>query len=119
MDREVKNLSRVISYIRERVNPDMALSQIDLFLQVALRNDEGVTMRDMENILNVSQGAVSRNVKMLSKFFETDEKGNKVLAGYDLVTVTPDLEDRRRMALYLTDRGKEVIRDLTNLLREG
>lgn len=94
-------LFRSVEYIRREIHPDMAMNQLRIFLYVA--DNEGITMPDLSERLGMPQGSLSRNIKKLSRF---NEKGK--MQGYDLVYREPDLDERRRFAVYLTKRGKEV-----------
>lgn len=113
---EINKIFDVIEYIRKNVYTDLALPQLTIYLLVCLK--EGVTQTEISNELNMPQGSVSRNLKILSKYFEETEDGKKEIRGYDLVRLEPDLEERRRLAVFLTKRGKAVKDEILNLLNE-
>jgi DNA-binding MarR family transcriptional regulator len=109
----INRFDRGISYIREQLNGDFALPQLAIFLLVA--RNEDITMVEIGERLNMPQGTVSRNVKALSKYHTRE--GNKVNThGYDLLKVEPDLFDRRKFAVTLTTKGKEIKNILDDLL---
>lgn len=102
-----------LSFIRSNIHSDMALQQLHLYLVVAKK--EGVTMPELEKLLDMPQGTVSRNIKKLSKYVER-YKGKDMLQGYDLVYTSPDIYDRRINAVYLTEKGRKVLADLEKVL---
>lgn len=102
-------INRIVAYIREQVSNDLALPQLAIYLTVC--HDEGVTMPELCEKLGMPQGSLSRNVKRLSRYYE----GSK-LQGYDLLSTSPDLHDRKRLAVYLTDQGKRLREELNSLL---
>lgn len=105
-----QRLYEAVNYVRLQVNRDFAMSQFAMFLLVAVR--EGITMAEVAEFLQLSQGAVSRNLRQLSKY--KDERGN--IQGYNLIYSQSDLTDRRRFALYLTPKGRQLIADLEYIL---
>lgn len=113
----IKNLFDVIQRIRGRINPDFAIAQLALFLYVAQR--EGLTMPELSEHLDMPQGTLSRNIKQLSRYSVRLEGGDKEVRGYGLLRTEPDLEERRRLAVYLTKDGRKFIADLERLIMEG
>jgi DNA-binding MarR family transcriptional regulator len=113
--RRIESLFKAVSYIRENINPDFALPQLAIFLRVA--QTEGITQTELSEQLSMPQGSMSRNIKQLSKYYD-EIGGEKVMAGYDLVRVEPDLVERRRLAVYLTEKGKKVINALQSIVEE-
>lgn len=107
-----------MQYLREAVHPDFALSQLVIFLTVCTR--PGISQVEICEELGMLNGTVSRNTKQLSKYIELDPNtGEKRTLGYDLVTATQDLEDRRRMGIYPTTKGEIVVESLMKLLYPG
>lgn len=105
----VNKFRRVIEFIREYISGDLALPQLAVYLTVC--SEEGITMPELAEVLNMPQGSVSRNVKRLCKY----EEGGR-LQGYDLLTTAPDIRDRKRLAVYLTEQGKALATKLESLL---
>lgn len=110
----LNTLDRALTYIRREVHPDIAMSHLHVYLKVCQR--DGITMPEVMESLGMTTGVISRSVKKLSRYIETDRLGNRVICGYDLVRTEPDLIERRRMAIYLTDKGKEVREGLINIM---
>ncbi len=110
----VDKLFATVSYLREAVHPDFAMSQVALFLLVALNN--GITMPEIAEKLNMPVGAVSKNVTRLSKRLVKIDGVSK-LVGYDLIQAAPDLEERRRYSVTLTQKGHKIIHELEKLHR--
>lgn len=57
-------------------------------------NNEGITQKELGNILNIGKGTTTKAVKNLLK------------CGY--ITREKNMEDKRFYRLYLTDKGKEI-----------
>lgn len=95
------SLVKSIATIRQNVNADIAISHLHVFLYVAL--NEGCSSPDIIKSLQMSQSAVARACRQLSKYSETGK-----INGYDLVYQTPDAYERRRLAIYLTPKGKKL-----------
>jgi DNA-binding MarR family transcriptional regulator len=77
-------------------------------------------MNDLVEKLDLPQASISRSTKELSKYIERDPKTNeKKLVGYDLIRTEPDLEERRRLVLYLTPKGRQVKELLQKYMKEG
>lgn len=112
MERHLKRLVRVLAFIRQRISPDMPCQQLALFLSVAL--EDGITMADLGKRLEMSQGSVSKNVRMLSRYLESGQ-----LRGYDLVKAEQDLAERRRFVVNLTPKGREVAKQIAALFHDG
>lgn len=118
MGNEIKIFNRGISFVRKHINKDIAISHLAIFLEVCLQ--EGLTMNDLVEKLDLPQASISRSTKELSKYIERDPKTNeKKLVGYDLIRTEPDLEERRRLVLYLTPKGRQVKELLQKYMKEG
>jgi DNA-binding MarR family transcriptional regulator len=81
--------------------------------------NEGVTIYEISKKLLMSSGAASRNTKMLSEYMESKPGKSDVKKGYNLIQTRPDLHERRRLALFLTSKGKRVKKELERILVEG
>lgn len=96
--------------IHEYTRSDLVGTQLQLFL--AICNNEGITSLDLADYMGMPQGSLSRNLKKLSLY--KDSKGD--LRGFDLITSRPDYENRRTLALYLTDKGRKLRAELKQIL---
>lgn len=90
-----------LATVRQNVNADIAVSHLHVFLYVAL--NEGCASPDIMKALQMSQSAVARASKQLSKYSYSGK-----INGYDLIYQTPDAYERRRLAIYLTPKGKKL-----------
>lgn len=115
------NLDRLIDRIRFDLNKDLPIQHLSLLLKVAAR--PGITMAELVDELDMPQGTVSRNVKALGiyrkKLTEADKAAGKLtpeLGGYDLVFTTTDLENRKSLAIHLTARGQQLVRNIDDVL---
>lgn len=98
------------------VGAEIPIQQQLLFITVA--QNEGRTMPELQALLGMPQGTLSRNVKALGVYLVTDPEnpGKKITDGYDLLMTRPDLSNRKALAVYLSPRGEEIIRELTAAL---
>lgn len=106
-------LLRVIAVFQRETIVDFGVPQLAIFLQLCIK--PGLTMPEIEEILNIPQTGVSRNIKKLSKYTEAGYKGVK---GYDLVYTRPDLYERRRLAVFLTDKGERLKKEILEIMEE-
>lgn len=105
-----------IAFLRREVGREITTTHIELFLFIG--TNEGVTQHQLAKTFNMNHGTVSRNIRLLAQFYD-EKKGKTTLKGYDLVETTPDLRHRRRMACFLTRKGKTVLAGLRAVLDEG
>lgn len=118
MANAIRIFNQGISFIREHINKDIAFSQLAVFIEVCLK--EGITMYDLVDKLDLPQASISRCTKELSKYIEKDPKtGERKIGGYDLIRSEPDLEERRRLVLYLTPKGQQIKKLLEEYLKEA
>ena len=106
-------LYKALMHIRTDVDPDMPIQQLLIFLEVCLQ--EGITMTELGEHLDMPSGTVSRNVKVMSKYV-VDNGHKKEIKGADLFVLQRDLEERRRLGAYLTTKGKRVETELLKIL---
>lgn len=104
-----------ITFLRQEVSKDITPRLIELFLYIG--SNEGVTQHKLAKAFSLNHGTVSRNIRFLSRYYQTKD-GKTTLEGYDLVQTTPDLHHRRRMACFLTKRGKSVMAELRAIMDE-
>lgn len=112
----IRGLHRVLEKIRHSIAHDIAITQLAIFLTVCHR--EGITMTQLGNVLSMPPGSVSRNVKILSRYLIENEDETREVRGYDLVRTEPALDDRRKMAVYLTGKGRRLRDSIQAWLRE-
>lgn len=102
-------LLKVVRFLRQEIDGEMQLQQLELLLTVALQ--EGITSPELIESLHVSNAAVSRNLKIYSRYSDKGEE-----KGHGLFELKPDMFERRRLAVFLTTRGKEVISNIEKRL---
>lgn len=107
----IKRYTRATAHLTETLGLHATLYTINVLLRVF--SDEGVTMKDIETDLQLYSATLSNIVKKLSRY-----RTKKGLEGLNLVHVVQDLDNRRRFALYLTDKGKALRDELERLLTE-
>lgn len=115
MAKGIKRLEKVISIIRGHLSGEIQAQQIHLLLLVA--GDQGINQSKLMDLLALSRAAVSRNVRMLSTYYTTDEEGGEPTeAGLGLIETRTDLYDRKAKAVFLTSKGQALIDTLEKAL---
>jgi len=103
----LRKLRRFVKTLRG-VNPEFPSQQLAILLAIA--DEPGVAAVELCKRLDIQPGSMTRNTKSLSKYIEIDPKtGQKVTKGLDLIYMTPDIENRKRLGLFLTEAGKEFV----------
>lgn len=89
-------------------NPKLPIQQARVFVYVAERGE--ALQGDMEEVANIAQSSVSRNLSLLSE----GVPGKK--PGYGLLEVTRVPHNRRRNHVRLTEKGKALAWDMQEAL---
>ena len=104
--------------ILEKIFAELPLQQIKLFLTVA--KHEGATMPELQKILDTPQGTLSRNVKALSVYLKPADStvpgSLRTKGGYELLESRPDSENRKALAVYLTPKGKKILKQINDTI---
>lgn len=111
----LRTLKKVVEFIRVEVSSDLQLHQLQLLLEVALEAPEPVTHYELEQKVSISQGAVSRNMKILGTKVARI-RGVPTQVGYELVTSRPDLYETRKLAAELTKKGQRITHNINRLM---
>ena len=106
----IKQFYKGLRCISGVVHKDIAMPQLTILLLVA--ENEGISSPEISEWLDMPQGTVSRNVIKLSHKLVQNAKGEWRQVGYDLVETRPDIHETRRHSVYLTKKGKQVIKAL-------
>ena len=106
MDRRLRALSRAVRIIRTQLNHELPIQQLALLLEVHL--NEGISMPELSKKLNMGQGSVSKNIKLMSRYIEGGE-----LRGYDLLSTEQDIQERRRFIVSTTEKGERLLASIT------
>ena len=114
--KEISRIYKVVEHLRKTVNKDFPSQHIAIFLAVA--QNPGITMPELIHQLDMPQGTLSRNVKLLSRFM-THENGSSSLKGHDLLRTEPVPTGRHALAVYLTDKGEFLLREIQDIMVEG
>ena len=114
--KEVTRMLEAMELLRKRVHREMPIQHIVLLLTVA--ENPGITMPELVNHLDMPQGTVSRNVKILSSFVEW-ENGVARSRGRNLLRTLPDSDNRHVLAVYLTGRGEALVTELARTVTGG
>ena len=109
MDRGILALSRAVGIIRADLNHELPIQQLAVLLEVA--RNEGIPMPTLGQKLNMGQGSVSKNVKLMSQFID-----NGQLKGFGLLSTEQDMYERRRFIVHTTEKGKQFIARLAAVL---
>jgi len=105
------NLLEIIQAMRE-FDPVMEVQAVAVFFCVGLhQSEEGISMQDLGDKLDIAQSSVSRNVFKLSLVNRHRERGVDLLESYE------DPMERRRKLVKLTNKGKRVYDRLSELVK--
>ena len=110
---EIIRLAKVVEHLRKNVNKDLPSQHIAIYLAVV--QNPGITMPELIRQLDMPQGTLSRNVKILSRFLE-NSKGKTGLKGYDLVFTEPVQNGRHALSVHLTARGRALAVEIAEIL---
>lgn len=109
MDTKLRSLRNTVRIVRKEVNHELPIQQLAMLLEVSL--NEGVSMSELGRCLNMGQGSVSKNVKLLSQFIDGGE-----LKGFGLLSAEQDMAERRRFIVHTTAKGKAFLAKLAETL---
>lgn len=113
----IARLHRAIELLESNIEEGNSVRQIRIFLAAA--EHEGISMPDLAALLDLPQPTLSRNIKLLSRYTEVGPNGERQVKGVDLLTTGPDIDYRRRFAVYLTQKGRELTQKLQEIIGEG
>lgn len=114
--KELSCLFSTVEIFRKRLSRQLPSQHISLLLLIAAR--PGITQSDLGEILGMPQGTVSRNVKLLSSYFERDQ-GRGTVKGYDLLFTRPLEDGAYPLGVYLTNKGEDLIIDIVEEMRSS
>lgn len=110
MENEITRLERAIKLIHSYTKDELVGTQLMIFLAVAQK--EGMEMQELSAYVEKPQGSLSRNIKKLSIY--KDNNGNK--AGHDLLDVRPSYNNRRALAVHLSQKGRMLKNELQEMM---
>ena len=113
---DINHFRNVINYIRREIYPDFALSQLETLLLVI--QNEGITHSELSEKVNVPQATISRNVARLSSKVVKRSDGSYEKIGFGLLENRPDEVESRKYNVFLTEKGKEFVKELKFILKE-
>lgn len=110
----LSKLDKIVSMFL-KLNKDLLLPHMDIFIKVA--NHEGITMPDLIKETGIKQSSISRYVKALSQYYEIDQANpsSPEPKGLGLLRVEPDMVNRKRYAVFLTEKGRKFKEELERI----
>lgn len=105
---DLAQLARALGLFATLDPIEFPLHRAQLFLEVAQAGPAGITFRELEERLSLTNGSVSRSVASLG---DTDRHGQP---GYRLVTFFKDPSQPRRYRVRLSPKGQALARQLLN-----
>jgi DNA-binding MarR family transcriptional regulator len=112
MTKKGLNLLKIIEEMR-KFDPLLESQAIAIFFVVCLDGGEdGISMQDISEKLDLAQSTVSRNVFKLSFTNRHRERG------IDLLEAFEDPMERRRKLVKLTAKGRRVYDTLSDLVKK-
>lgn len=103
--RNVAKLSDVITCLRTELNKELPIQHIALLLEVV--QQPGISMQLLMGRLDMPQGSVSRNVKLLST------PGRD----YELLHTEQDLVNRKQVVVFPTEKCIDLVDNLCSLMQ--
>jgi DNA-binding MarR family transcriptional regulator len=111
MKNNTEGLRSVMQYVKDEIYEELTVTHLQLFLEIGAH--EGITIHDIKEKLDMLPGTLSRNIRTLSEYIDEED----FTRGFDLVRSEPDKQHRRRMACFLTDRGRQVYSQIINMMK--
>lgn len=111
-DVETKTLKKIISLLNEfrKLDSEMPIQQALTLVLVALKEADGVNIKDVSDGLGISQASASRNVNAFMKLNRYRR------TGHDLIETHEDPMHRSRKLCNLTHKGKLVKKTLLEIM---
>jgi DNA-binding MarR family transcriptional regulator len=106
--KDLRVLIQLVEILRD-VDGEMPMQMAHCLLCVALR--PGLTMQNLSEMTGLSQSSSSRNIQTLGEWHRHGKPG------YNLVQAVDDPVDTRRKIMFLTPKGKQVLKRLLSTLR--
>lgn len=91
----------------------------ELYMLLLAIDNEGIGLKDFQELVGLPTATVSRNVRKLGFTMEQGLDGKWKDTGYELVNVIRCPNDRRIKRLYLTEKGKQFAVKLKQTLSTG
>lgn len=113
MTEQIDRIWKIIELFRKQLNKDLPSQHIALLLAVA--RQPGITMPELCKELDMPQGTVSRNVKLMSHYCDKNEIST-TKKGYGLLETDQASDNRYQLAVFLTAAGQELIEELTRII---
>lgn len=104
---KIKIYMKFVAMFRD-MDSEIPLTTVAVFLAVV--QNEGMTMKDMAKMLNISQSSCSRNVAYLAQYHRLNKPG------LGLLVTQEDPMERRRKVVQLTRRGKSFVDKLNSMI---
>jgi DNA-binding MarR family transcriptional regulator len=107
-DKLIRKALGLVEAFRQELDPELSTQTVSAFLYIAL--NPGMTVKDLEVKLGMSDAAASRNAWRLV---------SKNQRGFGVVEYRDDPEDRRRKELHLTPKGLKLLSSVLSTMKEG
>ena len=102
-------MARAVEQFR-KLQPDAPVLRVIVFMTVALK--PGITMREMEKGLKISQTTMSRHVAVLGTAGFKDPMTGTRQEGWGLLEAMRDPEDYRQKRLWLRPKGRKLAKQM-------
>ncbi|ORJ53222.1 MarR family winged helix-turn-helix transcriptional regulator [Geothermobacter hydrogeniphilus] len=114
---DISRMFAAIEFLRRRLSKAMPSQHFSLLLAVA--ENPGITMPELCRLLDMPQGTVSRNVKVLSHYVERGDDAVLRPRGHGLLRTQPDRENPLALAVFLTGKGEALVEEVNRILHSG
>lgn len=104
-----RRLDRFIGLCKVIREVDAQLPAQSLHVLFCIARNPGITMQGIAENTGLGLSSVSRNIMALGQWHRAGKPG------YNLVEAVDDPVERRRKIVFLTQRGREFVRDLLSV----
>lgn len=100
-------------YVRSNLTLDFPMNQAAVLVAVYAHGDAGAIYAEIGDFLGgMSLSSISKNVARLSKYTVSGR-----VSGHGLLRSEPDIANRKRSRVFLTERGRELVHTLDACLK--
>jgi hypothetical protein len=114
----IKKMNKAIRILRDYVNKDINIDQIEILLHLADNEPEPVSYSTLGKLMNNSIASISINIKILGECYIKDPTNGELIdTGLGLVKAFPSPSDSGDYVAFLTDRGTKIVWMLNELIK--
>jgi DNA-binding MarR family transcriptional regulator len=114
----IKKMNKAIKILKDYVNKDINLDQIEILLHLADNEPKPVAYSTLSKLMDGPMLSISLNIDILKKYYIKDSIDKELVdSDFCLVKTSPSKFDSREQVAFLTDKGTKVVWMLNELIR--